>query len=231
MIINFIRKNKVYFAISLLVIISVIVLYTNKKDKVVASNENIVSEKTNKVKDDKKVEVKYLVVEIKGAVITPGVYTLKEGSRVVDLINSAGGLIEGANTDYINQSKKLEDQMVIKIYTNQEIEESNRVEVVTKYIEKECDCPKITNDACLNSDSNNNSNFNTDINTNISTSLVNINNCTLDQLLTLPGIGESKALAIIEYRKTNKFEKIEDIQNVTGIGASLYEKVKSYIEV
>ena len=230
MIVNILKKYKVYFIIILLVIISIIVFFTNKKDKVVASNNNIVSKKTNKVKEEKKEIIKDLVVEIKGAVLTPGVYTLKEGSRVIDLINIAGGLSEGANTDYINQSKILEDQMVVKIYTNQEIEQSNRVEVVTKYIEKECNCPKITNDACLNSDSsNNNSNITSD--TNSTNGLVNINTDTLDQLLTLPGIGESKALAIIEYRQSNKFEKIEDIQNVTGIGASLYEKVKSYIEV
>ena len=229
MIKSFFKKNKIIFIVSLFVAISIIVFFTNKKDKVVASNNNMISKKTTKANNKQK-DIKNLIVEIKGAVITPGVYTLKEGSRVIDLINIAGGLSEGANTDYINQSKILEDQMVIKIYTNQEIEESNRVEVVTKYIEKECNCPKITNDACLiNDSSNNNSNITSD--TNSTNGLININTCTLDQLLTLPGIGESKALAIIEYRQSNKFEKIEDIQNVTGIGANLYEKVKSYIEV
>ena len=113
--------------------------------------------------------------------------------------------------------------MVIKIYTNKEIEDSNKVEVVTKYVEKECNCPKIQNDGCLNSNSSDNQNP--------SSNLVNINSCTLDELLTLPGIGESKAQAIFEYRKTNKFNTIEDIKNVTGIGQSLYDKIKDYIEV
>ena len=233
MIINIIKKYKFFLLMFMLVIISTIAFMLNNKDRVSASDTTIVTKK-EKTKVQKEEVIKNIVVEIKGAVVTPGVYTLKEGSRVIDLINIAGGLSEGANTDYINQSKILEDQMVIKIYTNQEIEESNRVEVVTKYIEKECNCPKIINDACLNSDSNNNGNSKEDINIGNHSSipgLININTCTLDQLLTLPGIGESKALAIIEYRKTAKFEKIEDIQNVTGIGASLYEKVKSYIEV
>ena len=49
--------------------------------------------------------------------------------------------------------------------------------------------------------------------------------------MTVSGIGESKAIAIIDYRKTNKFNKIEDIMNVSGIGESLFAKIKSYITV
>ncbi|MBR3523552.1 MAG: helix-hairpin-helix domain-containing protein [Bacilli bacterium] len=228
MIINIIKKYKFFLLMFMLVIISTIAFMLNNKDRVSASDTTIVTKK-EKTKVQKEEVIKNIVVEIKGAVVTPGVYSLKEGSRVIDLITLAGGLVEDANTDYINQSKILADQMVVKIYTNQEIEKSNRIEVVTKYVEKECDCPKITNDACINNNSNNQDKENN--NTSLANNLVNINTCTLEQLLTLPGIGESKALAIIEYRNSNKFEKIEDIQNVTGIGASLYEKVKNYIEV
>ena len=231
MIINIIKKYKFFLLMFMLVIISTIAFMLNNKDRVSASDTTIVTKK-EKTKVQKEEVIKNIVVEIKGAVVTPGVYSLKEGSRVIDLITLAGGLVEDANTDYINQSKILADQMVVKIYTNQEIEKSNRIEVVTKYVEKECDCPKITNDACINNNNNNSTNQDKENNnTSLSNNLVNINTCTLEQLLTLPGIGESKALAIIEYRNSNKFEKIEDIQNVTGIGASLYEKVKNYIEV
>jgi competence protein ComEA len=62
-------------------------------------------------------------------------------------------------------------------------------------------------------------------------SLININTSSLDELLTLNGIGESKAVAIIEYRKNNKFTKIEDLMNVSGIGEALYNKVKDSITV
>ena len=69
-----------------------------------------------------------------------------------------------------------------------------------------------------------------DINNN-NNQLININTCTIDELLTLPGIGESKANNIIEYRKKNKFNTINDIMNVSGISESLFNKIKEYIKV
>ena len=69
-----------------------------------------------------------------------------------------------------------------------------------------------------------------DINNN-NNQLIDINTCTIDELLTLPGIGESKANNIIEYRKKNKFNTINDIMNVSGISESLFNKIKEYIKV
>lgn len=58
---------------------------------------------------------------------------------------------------------------------------------------------------------------------------VSINSATLDQLITLPGIGSSKANLIIEYRKTKSFKSIEDIMNVKGIGEKIFNKIKDLI--
>lgn len=60
---------------------------------------------------------------------------------------------------------------------------------------------------------------------------VNINTATKEELISLSGIGDSKAKSIIEYRKTNPFKAIEDLKNVTGIGDSLYESIKDSITV
>lgn len=68
-------------------------------------------------------------------------------------------------------------------------------------------------------------------NNNYNNTLININSCTINELLTLPGIGEAKANNIIEYRKKNKFNTIEDIMNVSGISESLFNKIKEYIKV
>ena len=68
-------------------------------------------------------------------------------------------------------------------------------------------------------------------NNNNNNQLIDINTCTIDELLTLPGIGESKANNIIEYRKKNKFNTINDIMNVSGISESLFNKNKEYIKV
>lgn len=62
--------------------------------------------------------------------------------------------------------------------------------------------------------------------------LININQATVEQLMTLPGIGESKAMAIQEYRKENgKFESVEDIKNVSGIGDSTFNNLKDLITI
>ena len=61
--------------------------------------------------------------------------------------------------------------------------------------------------------------------------LININHASKEELMDLPGIGESIALKIISYRTQTPFEKIEDIKNVSGIGDKVYEKIKDYITV
>ncbi|SUW84237.1 ComEA family DNA-binding protein [Campylobacter hominis] len=60
---------------------------------------------------------------------------------------------------------------------------------------------------------------------------ININTASKEELMTLKGIGETTAEAIIEYRKENKFTKIEDIKNVKGIGDKKFESIKEDIEI
>ena len=65
-----------------------------------------------------------------------------------------------------------------------------------------------------------------------SDSLISINGATKEELMELSGIGAGKANAIIEYREKNgRFDKIEDIMNVSGIGESVYSKIKDYIKL
>ena len=79
---------------------------------------------------------------------------------------------------------------------------------------------------------NDNSGNNYSMNSNNLSDLININTASLEQLMTLSGIGESKARSIISYRKENgNFNEIEDITKVSGIGQALYEKIKDYITV
>ena len=165
----------------------------------------------------------YIVVEVKGSVKVPGVYEVKKGSRVSDLIHEAGGLLDNADTSIINLSKELEDEMVVVIYNDEEINEMKKGSTSVKYIERQCVCPILENDACIEEVISNNSIDN-------KTGLVSLNTGTIEELMTLPGIGESKAKLIIKYRDENGgFKKIEDIMNVKGIGESMFEKIKSYI--
>lgn len=174
-------------------------------------------------------ETNTVYVDIKGAVNKPGVYEIENDKRVIDVLELAGGLTENANTTMINLAKKIFNEMVIIIYTNDEVEKTNQKDTVVKIIEKECVCPEIKNDACLNQNKDEEDNKK-EIEEN--DGKVNINTANLDELLTITGIGESKASAIIEYRKdVGGFKNIEEIMKVSGIGESLYEKIKNYITI
>lgn len=172
-----------------------------------------------------KEEIKRIKVEIKGAILNPGVYEINENSRVEDLIKESGGLNDNADISIINLSKELKNEDVVVIYTKDEISEMIKGNNAIKYIEKECVCPILENAACF---SEYTSNIDEDI---INTSgLISINSATLEELLTLPGIGSSKAEAIIEYRnQIGRFTSLEQIKEVSGIGNSVYEKIKDYI--
>lgn len=170
--------------------------------------------------------IEKITIDIKGAVKNPGVYIIESNKRVIDAIELAGGLLDNADNSVINLSKKLKDEMVIIIYTKDEIKEMLKGDTSIKVIEKECICPQIKNDACV--DDNKVDNMVEDsINYPIS-----INNAGIKELMNLPGIGESKAKAIVEYREKNgNFENIEDITKVSGIGESLFEQIKEYIDL
>lgn len=177
--------------------------------------------------EEEKINDEYVYVDIKGYVNNPNVYKLSSNSRVIDVIEASGGLKNNADTSIINLSMKVFDEMVIIVYSKDKIESIKNgiknptiVEII-KEVEKECICPDINNDACIN-DGNNDEEVN---------SKININSASKEVLMTLSGIGESKAEAIIEYRENTLFTKIEDIKNITGIGESIFEKIKDYITV
>ena len=108
-----------------------------------------------------------VLVDVKGAVVNPGVYQLSVGCSVQDAIYMAGGLLDNSNTNTINLSKRVFDQMVIIVYTNEQINEYKKEpEVVTEfvYIETPCDCPDNMNDACITEKVEETNQENTDMN-------------------------------------------------------------------
>lgn len=173
---------------------------------------------------------KKVYVDIKGAIINPGVYEVEEDKKIIDVITLAGGFTENADTTLINLAKKIKDEMVIIIYTKKEVSEAKIKETLSLKNEDTCICPQISNDACLNAATTTKEKSSST--TTSSNEKVNINTASLEELQTLNGIGEGKAKAIIAYREENgNFSNIEDIQNVNGIGESVYEKIKDSITV
>lgn len=209
-------------------------LYNTKEEKLSIDNEKKLSvTKKNILKEQNTTSdnVKTVFVDVKGAVNAPGVYELENTKRVIDAINLAGGLSDNANTINLNLSKKLEDEMYIIVYTKKEIADfkKNNNSSEISCASNECLCPDTNNEACINQNSNKNSS-NTKTSSSNSNSKVSINTAKKEELMTLSGIGESKANAIISYRQENgNFKMIEDIKNVSGIGDVVYEKIKDSI--
>lgn len=152
---------------------------------------------------------KKIVVEIKGEVKNPNVYTLNENSIVKDLIEAAGGLTADADLNNVNRAEKLQDHELVYIANKNEK----------------------TNGA-QSSSSNFNSTSTLSNGNDGANKKININTATLEQLKNIKGVGDAKAKSIIEYREQNGgFKNIEDIKNVTGIGEKMFEKIKEEIEV
>lgn len=225
-IIYFCEKYKIQILIFILLLI-VLFCFGFSKNKNV--DDNIKIEEKEEVQEKKVSNIK---VDLKGFVENPGVYEMDENSRIIDVINKAGGLIENANTEYINLSKKLTDEMIIIIYSNDEVNKFKKEDKEIIYIQYECICPDNINDACIADDDVVNTNDSYNSNYNIDDNIISINTDNIDELMKLDGIGQSKAKSIIEYRKEfGNFEKLEDIMNVSGIGETAYSKIKDNIKL
>lgn len=206
-----------------IIIVSGLIFITNKQD----NNEDGIK-LLYKEEDDVGIS-NIIKVEIKGAVLNPGVYELGNDSRIEDAIKIAGGLNEDADISIINLSKKLNDENVIIIYTKDEVKKIKSGNKVIQYIENECNCPIYQNDACIDPDTLVNVNDNSSEN---NTNKISINKATLNELQKLTGIGKTKAQAIIDYRNKNgSFKTIEELKKVSGIGNSTFEKIKNDITI
>ena len=191
----------------------IIVTDKSKEDTSIVSTDDNVSEE-----ETQKEETKEIMVDVKGSVNKPGVYALKENARVSDAIEASGGLTKNANTRFINLSKLLNDGDVVVVYSNEEIKEAKKEEKIV--VETPCVCEVVKNDACYKDEETANN------------GKININTASLQELMTLTGIGEAKAKLIIEYRSQNgNFKDIKDIMKVKGISETLFSKFKENITV
>ena len=145
-----------------------------------------------------------VLVDVKGAVKYPGVYELTDEDRVVDAITLAGGYADGANPSLINHAQKLQDEMVVYIPLQGE-----ETEIAIQSFAGSGDGGSGSEGA-----------------------KVNINTADEAQLTTLPGIGPAKAKAILAYREEQgKFQTIEGLKEVSGIGDKTFEQLKDLIDI
>lgn len=221
--------------LALILIIGEAFLFWYFSNDINSLKQNMKKDVVSKV--EVKEDTKQFIVDIKGEVKNPGVYILDEGKRVIDVVRKAGGFTINADSSANNLSMKIKDEMVIVIYSKEEINDFEAVKEAEKIVSESCQNGIVNNDSCITSDTIKDSKSADDSSSDNSSSeessqevkKVSLNNASLEELMTLSGIGEAKAKSIIEYRKEKKFEKIEDIMNVSGIGESVFEKIKDYI--
>lgn len=217
------RKSLIYMLVILIGIsIGIYMFYAEKNDNI--EEEIMIEKKQEEINTENTKELtnnSNIIVYITGCINNPGIYEMQEENRIADLIEKAGGLTKEADTNNINLAYRLEDEM--KIYVPSKSETKNK-------LEEETNNQKEIKEYIYRGNSNlefkeNNKNSNT-------SQKININTASQTELETLPGIGTSTALKIIEYRKEiGKFKSIEEIKNVKGIGDNKYNNIRELIKV
>jgi competence protein comEA helix-hairpin-helix repeat region len=172
-----------------------------------SSSSSYMNEKSNKSNEigQAETEDQLVTVDVKGAVKKPGVYQLQSNSRVHDALEKAGGLTDEADLKSVNQAQKLSDEAVVYVAKVGE----NAVDVTTS-------APASATSGTGQAKS----------------ALVNLNTATEADFQTISGIGQKRAQDIIAYREANgRFKSVDDLKNVSGIGAKTLEKLKEYVTV
>ena len=175
--------------------------HTDVNEFITEEGENIVDEEVVEDKQE-------IIIHITGAVESEGIVKIKEGDRIKDAIEAAGGLTIDANLQEVNLAYQLKDGQKV-------------------YIPKTTDTQE---EIIINNEGGNNVIVDQGIQE--TTTIININTATQEELKTLPGIGEETARKIIEHRQLNgRYSTIEDIKNVSGIGDAKFESIKQYIGI
>lgn len=204
----FTKKEQIVILVLALTIISVLgfKLLDRPDDEFEVEKAEILNFLNEEVEDIEKTssldeEISIIMIHISGEIYNPGLIELEHGCRLIDAVEMAGGLKKDADLDKINLAKRLNDEDKIYIPKIGEDFELQASEVISSESSRD------------------------------QVGKININKCTKEELMTLPGVGEATAKKILEYRSNNPFRKEEDIMEVSGIGEKKYLSMKDLIIV
>ena len=203
----FTKKEQLVIILLILVIVFIAVFSFLNRNFLTNGDENLnndidVEDIITNLEEEDIHENQSIMIHISGQIYSPGIIELNSGSRLIDAVNLAGGLKKDADLDRINLAKRLLDEE--KIYIPKIGEEDTPIEIPNQTI--------ASNSGGVESK-------------------IDINICTKEELITLPGIGEVLAGRILDYREENLFKTIDDIKNVSGIGEKKYDSIKELITV
>ncbi len=202
-------KQKIIIAVTVLFIMVSGIYYSisfgKSREAVFIADEIKTEDTVESITEDVEEDIelpKEIYVHICGQIHADGVYCLEEESRIMDVVEMAGGFTEKAAKDYVNLAQKLTDGQRIYIPALDEVEENDL----------------FTDDGGNEQQSQ-------------ESAKININTADKETLMTLTGIGEAKAEAIIRYREENGgFHSIEEIKQIEGIKDGVFNKIKDEIE-
>lgn len=216
------KKQKIMIISGIIVVFIILFIVAFKyfySDEKIENTQNMFEE--NQIKENIIEQFEFtktknrIVVHVIGEVNNPGVVELNEGARIIDAINKCGGSTQDSDLSIINLAYILEDG--VQIYIPKKNENLEDKELFVSDAGKSLIMESATKE---------------NENTSINSTKVNINTANEEKLKALPGVGESMAKKIIDYRNKNgKFNSIEDIKNVSGIGDSKYENIKEYLTI
>lgn len=202
------NHRKVYICITMIIVLMLVgcggasQVYLESSSQETAASEQVAIEETETETDTKESD-SLCYVYVCGAVEQPGVYLLQSGGRVYEAITLAGGLTEDAAGNALNQAEPVSDGQMIQVPTKEEAAFSDAGESAQEPDRMQAEDGKI-----------------------------NINTASAEMLMTLPGVGQSKAESIIAYREEKgTFSSIEAIKNVNGIKDGVYNQIKDKITV
>ena len=175
-----------------------------------------------------------LTVFVCGAVNKPGVYLLPAGSRANAAVEAAGGFRQDADTEWCNLAQVVNDGQKLRIYSISE----TKVLQSEGFAEDDADYSSLTaqavpginvagglTDSASSPDSGLRSGIGMD-------GRINLNSASKEQLMTLPGIGETRAEAILSWRRQHgSFSDISQIKEISGIGDAIFNQIRDYITV
>ncbi|MBP2057777.1 competence protein ComEA [Lactobacillus colini] len=223
---EYLIEKKKYVVVIVLLVIGGLLYFQNNRESSV-DNSELVTEQASKKDDNENVnnieksdtassnnpsqtQSTTVTCDISGAVKHPGVYTLKNGARLNDLLAAAGGITKRANLKTVNRALLLKDQDKVYVpYKGEKIESNASLTNATSASSSEAA-----------SSSNN------------ASEKININTASVQDLQKLSGIGEKRAQQIISYREQNgSFKSLEDLTKISGIGEKTLAKLKDQLEL
>ena len=157
-------------------------------------------------------KTKGVTVYVSGEVLRPGMYEVPAGSRALEAIEKAGGMTTNANVNKVNLARKCKDGLQINVpaLTKKQLQEKAGQNYSKRSLREQAGSAQKEQ---------------------VNTVIVNLNTADINELESLPGVGQATAQKIIDYREKQHFSKIEDIMNVKGIGKEKFAKMKEFLEV